>query len=499
MKFLRKYKITLLIIILISSAVLYYLNRNVVLEFDTQIVESGSLRQIVSETGLVYPTKDATLSFAKSGRIKQIFVEKGDIVEAGQIIATLDTAVLNAEIQQAKASLEALLNEKNIERSEVSFDNIKKNLVNVLKDLYISSDDAIKNKADQPFVDGGTRSPELIIGLEDNYFDRKEIERQRESVYYVLTSWDTSLKGLSLDSDFSPYIETANKNLSILRDYLTNLAALVNKFKPDGTRITASDIDSYQTAISVARSTINTSIKTLLTAVEEYDTEKIAVSSMEIEGEIKKLREIKIKEAQSRIDSIYAQINDSKIISPISGIVSDVFFENTESVGATSPVVAIISASDFEIRVLISEDDIENINVGDDAEVSFDAYYGEVFKAKVSFISPNANIVDGIPVFDITLKFDEFDDRIRSGLSVDVDIVAEQLRDVITLSRRAVVEKDGRRFARVLVGENTYVEKEIVLGLRGEDGMTEVIKGVDKGDEIITFIEDDVLEKFNKK
>jgi len=499
MKFLRKYKITLLILILIATGVTYFLTRDVVLVFDTQIVEKSSLRQIVSETGAVYPANDATLSFAISGRIKQIFVEKGDSVEAGQTIAVLDTSVLNAQVRQFKASLDILLNEKDIERLEISFDGIKKNLANFLEDLYISSEDAIKNKADQPFTDGGSINPELIISSDDNYFDRKEINEQRKDIYYLFIDWQKSLEDISSESDFTPHIEIANENLLILRDYLTDLATLVNKFKPDGSRLTSADIDSYQTAVSVARSTINTSIDTLLSIVEEYDTEKVSVDSVGTDGEVKRLREIKIKEAQSKIDSIYAQISDAKITSPISGIVSDIFFENSESVNATSPVATVISDSDFEIKVLISEDDIENIDIGDEAEITFDAYYGTVFGAKVSFVSPSANIVDGIPVFEVTLNFDDLNDRILPGLSVDVDIVAKQLDNVTTLSRRAVVERDGRRFVRVLVDENTYIEKEVVLGLRGEDGMTEVISGVDSGDEVIIFIEDDVLEKLNKK
>jgi len=500
MNFLSTYTKTKIAVLIISIfAIVFFVTRDTTIDFDTQLVEVKDVKQIVSETGTVEPSQDATLSFARSGRIQNIFVNKGDQVSGGQVIATLETSALGAQLRQAEASLEKLLAQKTVEKSDASFENTKQEMVNILRDSYTIADDAILNKADQPFSDNGRRSPTLIALEGNDYYEKKEIEEQRIDIYYMLNSWEKSTNNISADSDFSTYVNEANANLLILRDYLTKLSSFVNKFQPATGVITATEIDAYQTAVSTARTSINTAISSLQTTYESYKTEKISFGQGGLGGETKDLRDIDIKDAQAKIDAIYSQINDAMIISPISGVVSDLFFENTESVSATSPVANIISDSDFEIKVYIPEDDIENISIGDSADVTFDAYSGVVFKAEVRSISLSATSVEGIPVFETTLYFLQEDPRIRPGLSADVDILSEEIKNVLTVSRRSVIEKNGKQFVRVLTGEKTYSEREITLGLRGEDGLVEVKGGLEEGEEIISFIEDDVLKEFTKE
>ena len=53
---------------------------------------------------------------------------------------------------------------------------------------------------------------------------------------------------------------------------------------------------------------------------------------------------------------------------------------------------------------------------------------------------------------------------------------------------RAVVEKNGNgKYARVLVGEKV-IEASVEIGLRGDEGMVEVLSGVKEGDQVITFV-----------
>ena len=46
---------------------------------------------------------DVTTKYA--GRVKQLFVQEGDLVTVGQILATMDTSALDAELAQAQAQL----------------------------------------------------------------------------------------------------------------------------------------------------------------------------------------------------------------------------------------------------------------------------------------------------------------------------------------------------------------------------------------------------------
>lgn len=503
MKFLKKYVKTKIGLITIAIIVIGYLmvSGDGKLEYSSDTAEIGVIRQVVSETGVVEASEDVTLSFATSGRISGVYFEKGDFVQKGQTIAMLDISGLNAQLSQAEASLERALTDKSVERAETSFDGVKKDMVNILKDTYIIADDAIRNKADQVFVDDGSDSPDLKRGG-SSYDERKDINDARRDLKYTLRDWEDSLVYLDENSDFTPHVQNANEQLILIRNYLNDLAILVNKFKPNDYDISATDIDGYQAAISSARYNINGAITSLNNTNDIYNAEKIALeTSTSEEGELVTLQNIKIKEARAQVDAINSRINDAIIKSPISGIITNIFYDAGESVSATVPIVSVISNSNFEITVNIPEDDIENINVGDVAEVEFDAYDGIIFETDVIFISSSAEIVDNVPVFEATLQFRETDERIKSGLSVDIDIIAEQKEDVIVISSRAVVDREDGQYVRLInpEEENTYSEIPVVVGTRGENGTIEAIDGVTPGDELITFIDDKVLEKFNKK
>ncbi len=58
-------------------------------------------------SGVVVPEPKATLSFPLTGTVKTVDVKAGDQVTKGQKLATLDTTVLDAQVQEAQASLAA--------------------------------------------------------------------------------------------------------------------------------------------------------------------------------------------------------------------------------------------------------------------------------------------------------------------------------------------------------------------------------------------------------
>ncbi|MEK6753128.1 MAG: HlyD family efflux transporter periplasmic adaptor subunit [Chloroflexota bacterium] len=59
----------------------------------------------VSATGTVVPKAEARLSFTSVGRVTSVNVQVGDVVEAGQILIELDTAILEAKVNEAESNL----------------------------------------------------------------------------------------------------------------------------------------------------------------------------------------------------------------------------------------------------------------------------------------------------------------------------------------------------------------------------------------------------------
>jgi len=66
--------------------------------------ESSTLRQTVSSTGTIEPAQQANLNFAASGQVTSVAVTVGQKVKAGQVLATVNSASLAANVAQAKAT-----------------------------------------------------------------------------------------------------------------------------------------------------------------------------------------------------------------------------------------------------------------------------------------------------------------------------------------------------------------------------------------------------------
>ena len=66
-------------------------------------VEAQNLTVRITSSGTVQPVQRVNLSPKGSGRIAELFVEQGDKVEAGQIVARMESRDVEAQLAQAKA------------------------------------------------------------------------------------------------------------------------------------------------------------------------------------------------------------------------------------------------------------------------------------------------------------------------------------------------------------------------------------------------------------
>lgn len=62
---------------------------------------------VISASGIIVPMRQARLSFQATGKVTEVNVKAGDEVKAGDVLVTLDTALLQAKVKEAEANLEA--------------------------------------------------------------------------------------------------------------------------------------------------------------------------------------------------------------------------------------------------------------------------------------------------------------------------------------------------------------------------------------------------------
>jgi len=86
-------------------------------------VERGDLAKSVVATGKVTPITKVEVKSKASGIVKKLYVDYGDRVKAGQLLAQLDKVEIEAQVAQSKAALEAA--EANLTSSRADYERAK--------------------------------------------------------------------------------------------------------------------------------------------------------------------------------------------------------------------------------------------------------------------------------------------------------------------------------------------------------------------------------------
>ena len=75
--------------------------------FRTVKVERGEISSIVTATGTINPVVTVLVGSQVSGTIKALYADFNSRVKVGEVIAQIDPAIFEAQVEQAKASVPA--------------------------------------------------------------------------------------------------------------------------------------------------------------------------------------------------------------------------------------------------------------------------------------------------------------------------------------------------------------------------------------------------------
>lgn len=87
-------------------------------EYSTVEITRGDMRQVVTATGEIQPVNTVNVGSQVSGTISNIYVDYNSRVKKGDILLTIEPSVLEAQVQEAKASLNSAESKRNYAKSE---------------------------------------------------------------------------------------------------------------------------------------------------------------------------------------------------------------------------------------------------------------------------------------------------------------------------------------------------------------------------------------------
>jgi len=531
-KFFTKKRYWLLAVLIIGLGVWWFFGTDgsaIPAGVETGVVERGDVVEVVSETGFVQAAQTVDMAFERGGRVLEILVQEGSEVEAGDVLVKLDSASVSADLSGAYARLEAeqvrlqellagadsnslAVTQSSFVSEQTALANAKRNLEDVTaqqNQLVANAEKALRSTGLQAYLTDGERE-----NSDDSYTAPTitgTYNSDEEGVYILELYSSGAPSGASYrvsgleggTESVSTVNPTSIGTRGLFVQFPDNFAKRTDWEIPIPNTRSASyltNLNAYNATIEgrdVAIATAENAVKAAESAVAQGQTQLAQVSGS-ARGERVAAQRALVRQMQASVQSAQVQYDNMTLIAPFKGIVTNTYTEVGQIVSATAPAVSLISQGKYELRVSVSEVDIAEISIDDEASVHFDAYDDDYFKARVERISPNASLVDGVRVFEITLVFDDTSEKIRDGLSADIDITTARRADVIAIPTRSIYEDADGKFVRIITPEQTVEESRVETGLRGSDGKTEVVSGLSGGETIITFASEDDIAQIEK-
>lgn len=436
------------------------------------IATKRDLVETVKISGRVEADIVSDMGWPVSGIVRAVKVKAGDRVFAGQQLAVLDLGTLYADLRSARA--EVAIRRAELANLQIDLTAVKRQQDTLVESAYRTLLSASLEA--EPASASYTQTPPTITGT---YFGA-------EGIYKIIIDRNSSggannIKLRTFGVEKTEQIEVSDTTATAL-----GTKGLYISFADD---LTDYANTTWYVTLPNPKSSVYTTNRN---AYEEATRERsAALSSAEANlrqgAEGDSIAKAQLEKTEAEVARIAAEIGQRVLAAPFAGVVTVVNIDLGESASANTTALSIISAGELEVKVDLPEIDSVKVKIGDMATITIDALDSELaLPAKVVSVNRAETIVDGVPVYEARLVFDNKNATIASGMTADVVITTSKKDEVLSLPARAVSYRtDGTPFVITLPAKGKQLEKEVVLGLRSTDGYFEIKAGVVAGEQVL--------------
>ena len=404
----------------------------------------GDLAETVGGlTGTLRSKQSVSLYWKAAGTVGAVNVDPGDKVEKGDVLASLATGTISSAIIEAAVTKEKKEKElENLITSDLALATAYNNMIQAKKAI-----DTAKTEINSLGL-ARNNTTELNTYYQD-YLNAK-------SFYEEAAASFEQLKDRPLD-DFDR--QMAAQMLEGAKNEVASSEARYNWYN--------GEVDPLE--LKKAEATLQLREAEYRDAVRAYEEIKDGPTENQINA------------LQAEINAAAATVKTAEIIAPITGVVTEVKAApldviQTNSAGIVNETLAVRmdDLSDYYVDVNIHESKINDVEIGQTVELTFDAVPLAKYSGKISNISIVGKVENNVVHFPVTIKLDRVSPELKPGMVADLKIYTKEYSGVWTVpvaaigtneageSVIAVQETDGSfRDLAVTVGYSDGVKSEI--------------------------------------
>jgi HlyD family secretion protein len=454
-------------------------------------VQRGNLVATITPTGEVSAERRADLSFDVT-RIPliELDVAAGQEVKQGDVLARIDTEELQRAVDQAEADAlsaeEALAEAKDpytdldLQKAELDVANAQVALDQAKQGTNADALARAKSNLESAQLNYTITLHSAAVGktVRDLAYTEAWHERELRDLENRLQQGTTDQA--AVDAESATLAEVKAQLAAAQANSEATLAAAQDKV--DAAQKALDDLQSGDDSVT-QRDTENKVAQAAYNLAKAQ--ENLATIQAGPDPKAVQLAQAKYESAQATLEDAKATLESATMVAPFDGTVLSVGAEVGDLVSTGTTVVTLADLSNLQVTATVDETDISQVQVGDDAQITFDAFAGQTFQGKVLEVPLEGTLSQNVVTYDVLLSLEGAENvALRSGMTANVTIVIGRRQNVLLVPTLAIRESDQGSYVVVQASANVTVDVPVQLGL-SNGTYTEVTSGLQEGDKVV--------------
>ena len=439
------------------------------------VVRPTTFETRLPESGVVQRPRLQTVATLVGGNVGAIFVKPGDGVTTGQLLATIENPQIDSTAQSSGSAYIAALahaqsatatTNTSIAQAQANLESARARLTQAQQDFANGSQSGLgyggNSAADQ--------RAQSDAALAKATTDLGEARRKYQAYQSLYNS-----KAVSLDQ-----VDQA-------RAALQQAQIAYNQARQQRASLGGQLVRSAQVLRDNVRS-----------AQQNYAEAQAALSAARVQAGGGDVAAARADAARAAADASFAQQQAARtqIRAPFSGVIQNATSQAGDSlrplqpgdlVAPGQPLFTLAGNGGFIVRTKVDEQDIGSVRYGQHAIVTGEDFPGKHLDGTVVAIAPQAQKSDDpsstARQVITTIRLNSAPSFLHDGLTVDVDILTTQLRNVLTVPNDAIVTEHGKKF--VFVVRNGVATRVPVRLGNANDLTSVVLSGLKRNDRVV--------------
>lgn len=366
---------------------------------------------------------EISISAELGGRVSEVYVEEGAVVEVGDPLFSIDDEELQLQREQIVVSGEAAVvgAELALLQARQALKDLNENWPLQAAQFQVELAQAKDDLKDANYYltvrqEGNRASANTIDAAEANLILAKEEVERAEEIYEHAGGEESKALALS--------------NLAAARQHRDSIQRNINWYYGVPTEIEQAMLEAD---VSMAEARVDEASQEYEKWKDGPDPDQVALARANV-ANAEALLELARVQSKSQLRSIDIMLEDSTVRAPADAVVLTHSVEHGEVIVPGVPVMTLGNKDRMTITVYLAENQYGQVSVGDSASVMADSFPGEDFKAEVIRIADEAEYTPRnvqteeerqTTVYAVELRVDDPEGKLKSGMPADVVFMLE--------------------------------------------------------------------------